>query len=132
MIYFNFQIPIYLSKRLENNLYLFQYPLKLKTSKNHKMNVRKAHFKPKNQEVRIEMAIDPSSKNFDLFKAEQLARDVDGPPSGLKKSDAVFENDIVDKIMYTSTKTVKNASKYSIGVYNGKEFHITPLSGNWF
>lgn len=92
------------------------------------MNIRKAYFKPKNQEVKIEMAIDPRSKNFDLFKAEQLARDVDGP-SGQHKPDAVFENDIVDKLMLTSTKTVKDPSKYSVGLYNGKEFHITPLSG---
>lgn len=122
-----FQIPIYLTKRLENNLYLFQYPLRPKSSKQ-KINVRKAFFKPKNQEVKIEMALNPTSRNFDLLKAEELAKEVDGPV-GQRKTDAVFENDIVDKIILSSTKAVTDPAKYCVGVYNGSEFHITPLSG---
>lgn len=76
------------------------------------------------------MAVDPTSKNFDLLKAEQLAKEIDGATEANKSdNDVVFENEIVDKVILTSTKVVKEPAKYSIGVYNGREFHITPLSG---
>lgn len=122
-----FQIPIYLSKRLENQLYLFQYPLKPKASRQ-KINIRKAYFKPKNQEVKLEQVVDPTSKNFDLFKAEQLAKEIDGD-NRKPETEPFFENEIVDKVMLSSVKAVGNASKYAVGVYKDNEFHITPLSG---
>lgn len=95
------------------------------------MNVRKCFFKPQNEEVKFEMDINMQSSMIDTIRAEEIAVEVDGP-KGVKKKDkaVVFENGIVDKVIFLSSKVVKDSSNYAIGVFNGKELHLTSLKGN--
>lgn len=110
---------------------MFQYPLKPRLSKN-EISVKKSYFKPNNQEVKLETEINPTSKNFDLVKAEEVAQLVDGSPDIRKtEKEKCFENNILDKMTLTSTKIVKDPSKYAVGVYNGREYHLTPLKGTF-
>lgn len=118
-----------MSKKLEDELYVFQYPLQPRFLKND-ANVRKAYFKPANQEVKLEVELNTESPNFDPVKAEDIAREVDSNKEAKKgEKEVFFENDIMDKITLQSCKAVKDPRKYAVGLYNGKELHLTPLKG---
>ncbi|KAK4874932.1 hypothetical protein RN001_014292 [Aquatica leii] len=123
------EVPVFISKRLESQLYLFQYPLRPRTA-NTPLNVKRCFVKPRNQAVKLEVQLNTRSANFNINKAEDIALRVDGPPEYRKKDKEIyFKNNLVDKIEYTSSKVVDNADTYAIGVYNGQEYHITPLKG---
>lgn len=117
-----------MSKRLHESLYVYQYPLQPKFLKND-ANVRKAFFKPENQEVKLEVELNVQSQNFDTMRAEVIAHDVD---SNKNEKETIFENDLMDKIILKSNKAVKDPRKYAVGCYNGRELHLTPLKGNIF
>ncbi|CAG9857067.1 unnamed protein product [Phyllotreta striolata] len=122
------EIPIIHSKRLEENLFLFQYPLKHKQCANeHRIN--KCFFKPANKEVKLELSIDTDSPNFDTGRAEIIAHEVDKDTEKSKDAGKYFENEIVDKVLLQSSNSIKNPDKYAVAVYNGKEIHLTSLKG---
>ncbi|KAJ8979411.1 hypothetical protein NQ317_015843 [Molorchus minor] len=105
------EIPIINSKRLENFLHLFQYPLRQKDCSN-EHNVKKCFYKPRTN------------------RAEIIAHEVDGEIDKSKKDKEHFlKNELVDKVYLQSSKTVKEPSKYAVAAYNGKEIHLTPLKG---
>lgn len=126
LILFFFQIPIFNSKRLQNSLYLFRYPLLSKKCTN-ELNIKRGFFKPNNQEVELEMSIDVESSNFDSDRAELIAHETDGPPESRKTTQVHFENGLVDKVILKSSKAVKEPSKYATLIYTGKEIHLTTL-----
>lgn len=92
------------------------------------MNIGKCFVKPQNQQVKLEMDINMHSSNFDAERAEAIAKEVNSAASA-KKEDKVFEDGIVNKVMFNSTKAVQDADQYAVAIYNGKEFHLTPLNG---
>ncbi|KAF5284395.1 hypothetical protein FQA39_LY17070 [Lamprigera yunnana] len=107
------EIPVFVSKRLENQLYLFQFPLRPKFSKSD-LNVKRCFVKPQNQAVKLEAQLHTGAANFNVSMAE----------------DIFLRNSItLDKIEYRSSKIVDNTDTYAIGVYNGQEYHLTPLKG---
>uniref|UniRef100_A0A1Y1NFR0 Uncharacterized protein n=1 Tax=Photinus pyralis TaxID=7054 RepID=A0A1Y1NFR0_PHOPY len=93
------EIPVFLSKRLEDQLYLFQYPLRPTTNK--LPDVKKCFIKPNNETVKLEVQLDVVSPNFDIGKAEDVALRVDGPAEHRKRDKEVFfKNNLLDKIEY--------------------------------
>ncbi|CAH0563680.1 unnamed protein product [Brassicogethes aeneus] len=123
------EIPIIHSKKLEDSLYLFQYPLKRKLDPT-EMNVQKCFFKPVNDEVKLEIGLNINSPNFDTGKAEIIAHEVDGPLHKKQKDKQIyFENEMVDKVFLQSSTSVQNCKKYAVAAYNGKEIHLTTLKG---
>lgn len=73
-----FQIPVFLSKTLENKLYIFQYPIRPARDGYDNATFLKTAIKPENQEVRIEVAVDTYSINYDKMKGRQIAINADG------------------------------------------------------
>ncbi|KAL3272754.1 hypothetical protein HHI36_014215 [Cryptolaemus montrouzieri] len=123
------EFPVFHSRRLQENLYLFQYPLRAATDKN-ECNIKKAFFKPQNQEMKLELGIDIECSNFDSGRAEIIAHEVDGPPEKRKPgAEVFFENEIVDKVLLSSTRAVREPEKYAVAAFNGKELHLTTLKG---
>ncbi|XP_974028.2 DNA-directed RNA polymerase III subunit RPC5 [Tribolium castaneum] len=120
------EIPIFNSTRLQNSLYLLRYPLLSKKCTN-ELTIKRGFFKPSNQEVELEMAIDVASSNFDSDRAELIAQEIDGAPEERKTSKIHFENDLVDKVSLKSSKAVKEPSKYAALAYTGREIHLTTL-----
>lgn len=122
------EIPVFLSKRLEDQLYLFQYPLRPTTNK--LLDVKKCFIKPTNETVKLEVQLNAISSNFDIGKAEDVALRVDGPAEHRKRDKEVFfKNNLLDKIEYVSSKVGDNVERYGIGIFDGQEYHITPLKG---
>lgn len=123
-----FQIPVFHSKALEKNLYIFQYPIRPNSLK-HELNIRKCFLKPLNEVVKHEVGMEMNSMNVDENRAESLARDVDAVAKS-KGKETIFENEIMDKVEFLSTKAIRNCSDYAVGAFNGKEIHITSVKGN--
>ncbi|XP_065158806.1 DNA-directed RNA polymerase III subunit RPC5 isoform X1 [Atheta coriaria] len=121
------EIPIYLSKRMSKQLYVFQYPLLPEGSA--RVSIQKACVKPVNKVVKLDVAINSQSSNFDSIRAEDLARLIRNAEkdSKDKKKDKSCNSRMFSKLVYKSSKVMVDTSKYAIGVYNGKDFHITPL-----
>lgn len=79
--------------------------------------------------MKLELAINVDSPNFDTGKAEIIAHEVDGDKESSNKDSTFFENDIVDKVFLQSTKASDKPNRYAVAAYNGKEIHLTPLNG---
>lgn len=79
--------------------------------------------------MKLEVGIDMRSNNIDENRAQTIAKEIDNVTKS-KEKDVVFENDIVDKVEYVSTKVLRDCSDYAVGAFNGREMHITSLKGN--
>ncbi|VEN48219.1 unnamed protein product [Callosobruchus maculatus] len=119
------EIPILHSNHLENSLHLFQFPLQRHDCKDEQI-IRKCFVKPQNEEIQLELAINTNSQNFDLDRAEFIVK---GMAQDSPEKDELFKNKIVDRVLLQSQKTIKDANKYAVATYNGKEIHLTALKG---
>nr|CAI5834613.1 unnamed protein product [Callosobruchus analis] len=119
------EIPILHSSHLENSLHLFQFPLQRQDSKDEQI-IRKCFVKPKNEEIQLELAIDTNSPNFDFDRAEFIVK---GMIQDNSDKEQPFKNKIVDRVLLQSQKTIKDANKYAVATYNGREIHLTALKG---
>ncbi|CAH1987468.1 unnamed protein product [Acanthoscelides obtectus] len=119
------EIPIIHSNHLENYLHLFQFPLQRQDSKDEQV-IRKCFVKPQNEEIQLELAINTDSPNFDVDRAEFILK---GTFQDTSDKDEHFKNKIIDRVLLQSQKTIKEANKYAVATYNGKEIHLTALKG---
>ncbi|XP_066258647.1 DNA-directed RNA polymerase III subunit RPC5 [Euwallacea similis] len=121
------EIPIINSKKLEDILYLLQFPFKGRNIQNNE-KINKCSFKPGNKEIMLEMGINTESTNFDAGRAELIAHETDGDLSSKKDLKSVyFENEIVDKVFLKSTRCVKDTNNYAVAAFNGREIHLTAI-----
>ena len=71
-----------------------------------------------------------SCPNYDKSKGEQIALNVDGSLSSHKTDEEItYGRGIMDRITLSSQKSVKDPSRYAVGIFNGSELHLTPLKG---
>ncbi|KAJ9580202.1 hypothetical protein L9F63_004145, partial [Diploptera punctata] len=126
------EIPVYLSKLLADKLFLYQYPVRPRDISSDNFEVMQSRIKPKHQEVRLELALDTKSPNFDTSKAELIALNADGSTNRSeekKTEDKLFKNDVMDKQVLESTRALSDTNNCAVAVYHDKELHITPLQG---
>lgn len=89
-------------------------------------------MKPVNQQIKIDFAIDTSSRHYDSFKGEQLAIMADGKEKK-EKERPTFQTGTLDKQTFISSKPVDNANaeRFVIGMTqerdNQKEVHLVPI-----
>lgn len=76
--YITLQIPVYLSRTLAKNLYIYQYPARPANRDWSDVQIVNAALKPKNQVVRLEVGLDTNSDKFCSSVAEQIAINTDG------------------------------------------------------
>ncbi|XP_014226289.1 DNA-directed RNA polymerase III subunit RPC5-like [Trichogramma pretiosum] len=117
------EIPVYLSKRLEDNLFIFQYPLKSAQDGYDDAIVKNAAIKIENQEVKLDVMLDTTSINYDEDKAEEIA------DLSKDQEEKIFDVDKMDKISLTSSRVTSKYENYAIGVFQNNELHLTPLKG---
>ncbi|KAL7733826.1 hypothetical protein ACLKA6_011549 [Drosophila palustris] len=127
------EIPVFLSKNLQDNLYLFQYPTKTEIANHDDAIVVNCCVKPFSQEVKVDFGLNIESKHYDRFKGEQFAVAADGkntygavPPKGAERP--TFKRGLMDKQAFTSTRSLTDISKYVVGIYTDKEVHLSPLA----
>lgn len=75
---FLFQVDVFLSKALANNLVVLQYPVRPGNRDWNDIKIKNAAIKPKNQMFRLEVALDTYSDKYCPSKGEQIAVNTDG------------------------------------------------------
>ncbi|KAH8245997.1 hypothetical protein KR026_006693, partial [Drosophila bipectinata] len=127
------QIPVFLSKNLQDSLYLFQYPTKTELANHDDSVVVNCCVKPFAQEVKVDFGLDTESGHYDRFKGEQFAHAADGkntygaaPPKGMERP--TYKRGIMDKQAFTSSRSLTDVTKYIVGIYTDREVHLSPLT----
>lgn len=126
---FSFQIPVFLSKQLASNLFVFQYPSKRFEQSFEGAEVVKSCVKPVHQEVKVDFALDTASRHYDAFKGEQFAIAADGKEQRNEPRKLSFRSGTMDRQTFVSTKPMDNVSKYIVGYLHEKEIHATIVKG---
>lgn len=78
-----YQIPVCLSKKLDNKLFIFQYPLRPSGEGYDNVDFIKTAIKPENQEVTIEVAINTDDSHYNLPRGQAIASNAE---ANLKKN----------------------------------------------
>ncbi|XP_037939259.1 DNA-directed RNA polymerase III subunit RPC5 [Teleopsis dalmanni] len=121
------EIPVYLSKNLEDSLFVFQYPTKSQIGNFDNAEVINCCVKPVNQEVKVDFALNVESKFYDSFKGEQFAISADGKTQQ-KNERPTYKRGLMDKQTFLSQRPLDDPSKYTVAIYADNEIHISPLS----
>jgi len=122
------EIPVYLSKSIPK-LYLFQYPVRPAILPYDKVEVSRARVKPVNKQVELELRMDTASPNYSRSKGEQIALNVDGPPSGKEERTRAFQSNVMDKQILVGSSAVEKTGRYAVGILNDNELHLTQVEG---
>lgn len=127
------EIPVYLSKVLLEQLFVFQYASKKFDFNFDSATVMHSSMKPINQEAKIDFKLDSASLHYDSFKGEQFAIAADGQKSKTKQPDQQlsFKSGTMDRQSFVSSRPMENIHRYIVGVFQDKEIHASPISG-WF
>jgi len=122
------EIPVYLSKSIPK-LYLFQYPVRPAILPYDKVEVSRARVKPVNKQVELELRMDTASPNYSRSKGEQIALNVDGPPSVKEERTRAFQSNVMDKQILVGSSAVEKTGRYAVGILNDNELHLTQVEG---
>merc|ERR1719244_185323 len=85
--------------------------------------VRRAKFRPVNQQVELEIGLDTSLPNYDRSKGEQIKLNVDG------SGGSVFQSNVMDKQVLAGSAAVSDCNRYAVGILNDNELHLTAVKG---
>ncbi|KAF7994188.1 hypothetical protein HCN44_011457 [Aphidius gifuensis] len=123
------EIPVYLSKILDENLFIFQYPIKTDANCYDDATIRKTEIRPINGDIRLEVDVDINSANYDHRKGERIATAIDGShgPYDEKDEKSYFQSNMMDKIVLQSLKVLTDSSNYAAGIFKNNELHLTPI-----
>jgi len=122
------EIPVYLSKSIPK-LYLFQYPVRPAILPYDNVEVSRARVKPINKQVELELRMDTASPNYSRSKGEQIALNVDGPPSVREERTRAFQSNVMDKQTLVGSSAVEKTGRYAVGILNDNELHLTQVEG---
>ncbi|KAG0258807.1 DNA-directed RNA polymerase III subunit RPC5 [Mortierella polycephala] len=126
------EIPVYLSRRLAEYLYLFQYPVRaaaLPYTQN--SGPSKARIKPLSQLIELELPIDTSASQYNRERGEEMAMGMNDKALRTafdQEPDDEEEKELLDKQTLMSS-LIPNATNYFAGVLRNDELHLTPLHG---
>lgn len=126
------EIPVYLSKMLLEQLFVFQYASKKFDFNFDNATVTQSSMKPLNQEAKIDFKLDSASLHYDAFKGEQFAIAADGQKSKTNKQpdqQVSFRSGTMDRQSFVSSRPLENIHRYVVGVFQDKEIHASPISG---
>ncbi|KAL7298356.1 hypothetical protein TKK_0008699 [Trichogramma kaykai] len=122
------EIPVYVSTKLADKLYIFQYPLRSADVGYDNDIFLETSMKPENEEVKIQVQLDTQSENYDESQGEFLAAN-NIESSTKQKEEQLFKGDQMDRIFLKSSRAEPNCDNYAIAIFQNDEFHITPLKG---
>ncbi|KAM3584543.1 hypothetical protein VKS41_003352 [Umbelopsis sp. WA50703] len=127
------EIPVYLSTKLAQNLYLFQYPLR-QLPFTPETGPCAARIKPKSNMLEVDIPLDTRAPTYDKARGDDLAAAVSG-----EKFKTIYDQDESDYSGRPQTRTlldkqtlgstlIPSKTKYLVGVLRDKELHVTPLT----
>ncbi|XP_040564075.1 DNA-directed RNA polymerase III subunit RPC5 [Lepeophtheirus salmonis] len=119
------EIPVYVSQKLSDQLYLFQYPIRPSSFPYPPNSIFASRIKPVQGRIELSVALDTTSSDYDRSKGEQIALNVDGTNSSVNEKD--FPNGMMDKQLLSSSRAVNDSSRYAIGLIHEGKLHLTPI-----
>jgi len=123
------EIPVYLTKTLTDQLYVFQYPVRPHSHSYDDETILKSNIRPRSGQVEIELGLRTRGQTYDKSKGEQIALNVDGAYRDKRDSeDNFYKSQVMDKLVLTSTKVLNDASRYAVGVMHDSALHLSPVS----
>jgi len=123
------EIPVYLTKTLTDQLYVFQYPVRPHSHSYDDETILKSNIRPRSGQVEIELGLRTRGPTYDKSKGEQIALNVDGAYRDKRDSeDNFYQSQVMDKLVLTSTKVLNDASRYAVGVMHDSALHLSPVS----
>eukprot|EP00043_Microstomoeca_roanoka_P015841 m.158981 g.158981 ORF g.158981 m.158981 type:complete len:429 (-) comp16344_c0_seq6:1433-2719(-) len=124
------ELDVVINKSLASQLYLLQFPLKqAKLPAFNEGEHVKARFKPKQQNLELDIPLNIDSPNVDPIKAEIFAENANIPtPEDPDGDNKMFPKDIMD--FYTLASSSKRITRqHALGIVMGGQLHINPLQG---
>lgn len=123
------EIPVYLAKTLTDQLYVFQYPVRPHSHSYDDETILKSSIRPRSGQVELELELRTRGPTYDKSKGEQIALNVDGAYRDKRDSeDNFYKSQVMDKLVLSSTKVLKDASRYAVGVMHDSALHLSPVS----
>ncbi|XP_054281146.1 DNA-directed RNA polymerase III subunit RPC5-like [Macrosteles quadrilineatus] len=122
------EMPVFLSHALENQLFVLQYPTTPAGRSQENDNIIKCSFKPNNQELVMEKAIDTNSRNYDISHGKQIAIDVDDRKNQ-KPSEKYFQSNAMDKQTLQSTRVITDEGTVAVATVCDGKMIISPIQG---
>jgi len=120
------EIPVYLSNNLD--CYLLQYPVRPATMPYDSTVMKKLKFRPKNQQIEMHMELNTNNENYDVSRGEQIALNVDGDKGNLTTSHTYASGKMDTQVLFGG-KAVKDTKRYTVGIINNNELHLTQVTG---
>ncbi|RNA10254.1 DNA-directed RNA polymerase III subunit RPC5 isoform X2 [Brachionus plicatilis] len=132
------EIEVFLSKSLENKIYLLQYPIRPQDRTYDDSIFLSAKIKPKINKVELEIGLDTRNDNYSKEKGEQYALNVDGKQNVQTKSGSrikqepqvnYYRSNLMDKQVLCSTNATLGQMNrlYHLGLLKDNKLHLNPV-----
>lgn len=122
------ELDVYISKALADNLYLLQYPHQSSEVEYADEKCVGARVKPKQQKLELEYALDTHDQSYDRARGEQFAENANCGGDGFTdKEKPLFSSNVMDRQVFTSTKSSGAAENYAVGILRPGELHLSPI-----
>lgn len=131
------EIDVFLSKNLENKIYILQYPIRPQSKTYDDSNFLSAKIKPKVNKVELDIGLDTYNDNYSKVKGEQYALNIDGKQSNQTKvssrvkhePERYYKSNLMDKQVLTSTNATLGQMNrlYHLGLLKDNNLHLNPI-----
>ncbi|CAF0804064.1 unnamed protein product [Brachionus calyciflorus] len=136
------EIDVYLSKSLDNKIYILQYPIRPQDRTYLNSKFLTAKLKPKLNKAEIEVELDTTNDNYSKVKGEQYALNVDGKQTvqtgklnpkqkqpEQQQQQRYYKSNVMDKQVLTSTNATLGQMNrlYHLGLLKDDKLHLTPI-----
>eukprot|EP00045_Choanoeca_perplexa_P006120 m.52003 g.52003 ORF g.52003 m.52003 type:complete len:485 (+) comp13474_c0_seq1:270-1724(+) len=139
------ELDVFVSSSLQNQLYMFQYPLRnTQRPVVDEHSYAEVQFKPNAQAVEMKVPLDTTAHNYDAARGEAFAESANLPltlapatsskgrmrtePDDPVMKPKTFESNTMDYYTLSSTKA-PSAKQYAAGFVRNGEVHLTALEG---
>lgn len=119
------EVDVYLSRTLENSLFMLQYPLRRATMPISPTEHTHTKIKPQQKAVEIGLTLDTSSVNYCMSRGEQFA--VNAGADNPEEQQPYFRRGVLDTQILRSVASPVDMNIYAVAVIKGEEVHFTPL-----
>ncbi|KAL8610290.1 hypothetical protein ACOMHN_062022 [Nucella lapillus] len=119
------EVDVYLSKTLESNLYVLQYPQRHAKFPISGTSCTHAKVKPKQKVVEIGLARNTHPTRYFMSRGVQYASSAGA--DNVDEEQPHFRSDILDTEILRSVASPSEMNKYAVAVLKDDEVHLTPL-----
>ncbi|XP_037074627.1 DNA-directed RNA polymerase III subunit RPC5-like [Pollicipes pollicipes] len=121
------EMPVYLSKGLQEKLWVLQYPVRPAHMTYDHAHFLEAKLKPEQHQLKLSLEINTASASYETSKGEQIALNVDGTRLTRDHNDLFYGGSVMDRQTLSSTLVTPCSRRYCLGVVSDGELHLSPV-----